>query len=65
MGGAVGLGMVYASTFLASYVFGYDISLSFRNVFTGISVSLIIGIVAGIIPAWRASRMDPVEAIRQ
>jgi putative ABC transport system permease protein len=65
MGGAVGLGLVYLSTFLASYLFGYDISLSFRNVFTGISVSLIIGIVAGIIPAWRAAQMDPVEAIRQ
>jgi putative ABC transport system permease protein len=65
MGGAVGLGLVYLSTFLASYFFGYDISLSFRNIFTGVSVSLIIGAVAGIIPAWRASRMDPVEAIRQ
>jgi len=29
-----------------------------------LGLSLLIGIVAGVIPAYRASKMDPVEALR-
>jgi len=29
-----------------------------------VGVALLIGLIAGIYPAWRASRMQPVEALR-
>jgi ABC-type antimicrobial peptide transport system permease subunit len=30
-----------------------------------VGVLVLVGVVAGLIPAWRASRIDPIEAIRR
>jgi len=38
--------------------------LSFNNIVTGILISAIIGVISGFIPAYTASQLDPVEAIR-
>ncbi len=65
LGGVIGIAMVYLATFLASYIFGYTIFLSAKNIIFGVGVSVIIGVLSGAIPAWQAARMDPVEAIRQ
>jgi len=64
LGGILGLGLVYLITFLITNVAGFPIFLSSKNIFIGLSLSLIVGIVSGIIPAYLASKMDPVEAIR-
>ncbi|MCU0449262.1 MAG: ABC transporter permease, partial [Bernardetiaceae bacterium] len=40
------------------------ISLGMSRVALGLSLSTIIGIIAGIVPALMAARMNPVEAIR-
>jgi len=40
------------------------IVLDINNVILGISISVIIGAISGFWPAFSASRMDPVEAIR-
>lgn len=42
----------------------FDLVFSFQNMFIGVGISVSIGIVAGIVPAWSAARMDPVVAIR-
>ena len=65
LGGFLGLVLVYLASFVASYIFGYDIALSLNNIATGVGTSVVIGILAGSIPAYRAAKMDPVEAIRQ
>lgn len=64
MGGAIGLLMVFGGTWLASRVFDMDLLLSLENLLLGVNVSVIIGIVAGFIPAYSAAQLNPVDAIR-
>jgi len=64
MGGMIGLLMVYLGTFVVKWASGVAIVLYLKNVIIGIGTSVGIGIVSGIIPAWFASKLDPVEAIR-
>jgi putative ABC transport system permease protein len=64
MGGLLGLGIVHVSTFLVESAFDLKIVLDIKNIIIGISTSVTIGVISGIIPAYSASRMDPVEAIR-
>ncbi len=64
MGGVVGLVIVYLLTFIVSSMFDFALILTIGNVFLGLFVSALIGLVSGFIPAWSASRLNPVEAIR-
>ncbi len=64
LGGLLGLGIVHVSTFLVEKAFDLKIVLDLKNIIIGISTSVTIGVISGIIPAFSASRMDPVEAIR-
>jgi putative ABC transport system permease protein len=63
-GGCIGLLLVFIITTIASSATGFDLALTVGNILKGIGISAIIGIISGYIPAYRASRMDPVEAIR-
>ena len=64
LGGVAGLIIVYVLTFIASAALDVNIYLTISNIITGIGISVSIGLVAGIIPAYLASRLSPVEAIR-
>ncbi|MAZ31170.1 MAG: ABC transporter [Flavobacteriales bacterium] len=64
VGGGLGLLLVYMGTLIATYSYDFQIILSFKNIISGLLVSVLIGIIAGIIPAVSASKLDPVEAIR-
>jgi len=64
IGGTFGLLLVYGGTLLANAYIDFNISLSTNNVVTGLWVSILIGIISGMIPAISASKLDPVEAIR-
>ncbi|MBW6498383.1 MAG: ABC transporter permease [Bacteroidales bacterium] len=64
VGGAVGLLMVFGATAAISSLANFDFSLTLGNILLGLNVSAIIGLVSGFVPAWTASRLDPVEAIR-
>ncbi len=62
IGGFAGLVLVYLLTFVP---FGsLDVVLSVNNIVLGVGVSSVIGLVAGIVPAAMAARLDPVAAIR-
>jgi putative ABC transport system permease protein len=64
MGGIVGLIIVFLLAFTVSSVFDMHLVLTRGNIFLGIFVSAVIGFLSGLIPAWTASRLDPVEAMR-
>jgi putative ABC transport system permease protein len=64
LGGIVGLLLVYLLTLLLQSSFSFPLVLTQTNIIIGIGISTVIGLFSGIIPAWVASRLDPVEAIR-
>jgi putative ABC transport system permease protein len=65
IGGLIGLVLVFVVSILASQLTGdFEFVLSLGNIFIGTAVSAVIGLIAGILPAISASRLDPVEAIR-
>ena len=65
IGGAVGLLLIFLGTLFLTYGLDFEVSLGLNNIILGLSLSIIIGIISGIIPSLRASRLDPVEAIRE
>lgn len=64
IGGIFGLGLVLVVIKGIAAVADFPMFLSWENVIIGISVSAVIGILSGLIPAVQAARMDPVEAMR-
>jgi putative ABC transport system permease protein len=64
MGGILGLSVVFLLTLLSNAMFGLTIFVAPRILILAVSICLIVGVMAGIIPASIAARMDPVVAIR-
>lgn len=63
-GGLLGLLLVYLLTVIINMSGSFEMILSPGSAVFGISVSAIVGLLAGFIPAWVASKLDPVVAIR-
>lgn len=70
IGGVVGLLAVLLETYVLGvvmkqyYTMDFEFVLTLKNVVKGLSISIISGIISGFIPAYLASRMRPVDAIR-
>lgn len=64
MGGAIGLLLVFILTQIFSHLLNFPIFISVGIMGVAVSICIVIGILAGIIPASMAARMDPVVAIR-
>ncbi|GAA4031384.1 ABC transporter permease [Flavobacterium cheonhonense] len=64
IGGVIGLLIVWLLAMLLTNILDFEFVLSFSNVLIGTSLSVIVGLISGILPAISASKLDPVEAIR-
>ena len=67
IGGILGLLLIYLALLgidIFELVEGFEIRLSLKNILMGIIWSAVIGVVSGFIPAWMASRLNPVDALR-
>lgn len=63
IGGVIGIGVGFLiSGILKLFSFPSQVPMIFVAI--GFSVSVAIGLIAGIYPAFKASRLDPIEALR-
>ncbi|MFY7936674.1 MAG: ABC transporter permease [Flavobacterium sp.] len=63
-GGLIGIVLVWLIALILTNVLDFEFILSSFNILLGSSLSVIIGLISGILPAISASKLDPVEAIR-
>ncbi|MEQ9265863.1 MAG: ABC transporter permease [Balneolaceae bacterium] len=61
--GVIGL-MIFVPIVNSVANFGFIIAINFWTVLTILVIALLIGVVFGTYPAWRASQLDPIDAIR-
>ena len=64
IGGILGLLIILILTVIISNTTSFHLILTQSNILLGIGVAALIGLIAGIVPAYSASKLDPVEAMR-
>jgi len=65
IGGLIGLMVSYGLITLISVAIEFKMVMTLSNAITGVVISIFVGLLSGIIPAYLAARLDPVVAIRQ
>jgi ABC-type antimicrobial peptide transport system permease subunit len=64
IGGAMGILIGRGSSMLVRLVLNWPTAISVGAIVAAVLVSATVGIVFGYYPAWKASRLDPIEALR-
>jgi putative ABC transport system permease protein len=63
VGGIIGLLLAYGVTQLITVLAGMTMTITVGYIILSVAVSTIIGVVAGLYPAWKAARLDPIVAL--
>jgi putative ABC transport system permease protein len=64
LGGAIGISIAYALAKLVAVLTPVPTALPLFAVTMALFVSASVGLISGVYPAWRAARLDPIEALR-
>jgi len=64
MGGALGILLGHGGSTLVWLLMHWPVETSPVAIVTAVAVSVTLGLAFGFYPAWKASRLDPIEALR-
>ncbi|MEN6458140.1 MAG: ABC transporter permease [Thermoguttaceae bacterium] len=64
VGGAIGILMGRGASLLVRWLAQWPTQASVATIVAAVAVSVGVGVVFGFYPAWKASRLDPIEALR-
>lgn len=64
VGGAIGILLGRGSSLVLRTLFQWPTELSVGAIIAAVVVSVSVGVIFGYYPAWKASRLDPIEALR-
>jgi len=60
------IGMVFGVIFsqIGGMLLGYDVPISIWSVIVSVTVAVVVGIISGLMPALKAMRLNPIDALR-
>lgn len=64
LGGVIGIALGIAIAYSSATIFSFPFLVSIWAVLAGFGLSMIVGLVAGVIPARSAAKLDPIQALR-
>jgi len=64
LGGAIGIALGWSISALASSLFDLPLVVDLGTIMLSATFAAVVGLVFGIYPAWRASNLRPIEALR-
>jgi ABC-type antimicrobial peptide transport system permease subunit len=64
MGGFIGIVLGRLSSISVWWIMHWPVAVSLETMAAAVGVSAAVGLIFGFYPAWKASRLDPIEALR-
>ena len=64
IGAMIGIALARGVSMLVTLLLNWPIAASLPAIIAAVSVSILIGVGFGFYPAWRASQLDPIDALR-
>lgn len=64
IGAMIGIALARGVSMLVTLLMNWPIAASLPAIIAAVSVSILIGVGFGFYPAWRASQLDPIDALR-
>lgn len=64
LGGVLGVGLGVAIAYVASILIGYTFTFQASTVLLAVGFSVSVGLIFGILPARKASKLNPIDALR-